>query len=165
MGDRGNIVVRSEHGDVWLYSHWGGTRLKDVLRDVLAKQERWDDASYLARMIFSAMTNVGQSSTTGFGISTYMVDNEHGILVVDVSNQKVCRMEESALVTENGVMVLPELLDYRVSRTFEQYAANGFKKCQERRIHDEDRRVKKQPCLRLYSVYDRRQRIGRRKAD
>jgi len=166
MGDRGNIVVRSLHGDdVWLYSHWGGTELKDVLKTVLARKERWDDAPYIARMIFSKMIEGCETEATGFGISTYMCDNEHGILVVDVPNQKVVRMEETALV---GLprQFLPDQLDYRVSRTFEEFAENGFKgkkKRVERRIDLFTNRRKMQPHT--YPEVDRRKFSGRRKDD
>jgi hypothetical protein len=160
MGDRGNIVVRSAFGDVWMYTHWNGTGMKDVLQTVLAKHQRWDDAPYLTRMIFCELVKDSEGNSTGFGISTHMLDNEHGVLVVDVTQQRVCRMEESGLV--GNPKRLPVQLDMRVSRTFEEYAVNGFKKRVERRFQNYLRR-KPQPFD--YSILDRRKVHGRRKAD
>lgn len=165
MGDRGNIVVRGQRGDVWLYTHWHGTEMKTVLQTALARKQRWDNAPYLTRIIFSEMIKDEVESEYGYGISHYMLDNEHGILVVDVPNQKVVRVEESQLVRR----VLPEVLDYRVSRTFEEYARNGFKgprKKVERRKPGTwaqgNRRVV-QPVA--YTKGDRRATYGRRKGE
>ena len=89
MGDRSNIVVKQYDGSrVWLYGHWMGEDSINVVRDTLAQQERWSDAPYLARMLFSRMTqdNVG---STGYGISTYMCDNEYPVIVLDPQTQTV----------------------------------------------------------------------------
>jgi hypothetical protein len=168
MGDRGNIVVRGQYGDVWLYSHYHGSELKDVLKRALARRQRWDDEAYLARIVFSEMLREGSNGSLtildgegGFGISTFMCDNEHGILVVDVPNQKVCRMEESGLI--GTPKRLPTQLDYRVSRTFEEYAANGFKKRIECRYAVNKWRRTQQPAA--YGLYDRRKNTGSRKDD
>lgn len=166
MGDRGNIVVRGPYGDVWFYTHWYGTDMKYILQRALARNQRWDDAAYLARIIFSELIKNDVDGETGYGISTHMLDNEHGILVVDVPNQKVVRVEEGLLVYNlDGCSVLPKVLDYRVSRTFEEYAKNGFKgprKKVERRWAQENRRVV-QPVI--YTKGDRRTTYGRRKGD
>lgn len=90
MGDRGNIVVLDEIGPpIYLYSHWGGYDLGDTLSKALAREQRWDDGSYLARIIFDTMTEGDHGSETGFGIATYAPDNEYPYLVVDVARQRV----------------------------------------------------------------------------
>ena len=89
MGDRANIVIRerwpADLGDseaVFLYTHWEGTELPETLRRGLsAARGRWDDAPYLARILFQTMVgdNEGQ---TGFSISTRLTDNEYDLLVL-----------------------------------------------------------------------------------
>ena len=101
VGDRGNIVVRQDStsaDDVWFYTHWSGFKIGEVVREALAKNWRWEDASYLARIIFDTLTSVRQHGTeTGFGISTRLQDNEYPIVVVDVPRQKVWTIEERQL--------------------------------------------------------------------
>lgn len=161
MGDRGNIVVRGCRGDVYLYSHNQGTVLKDILQNALARRLRWNDASYLARIIFSEMIKEDVNGELGYGISTYIVDNEHGILVVDVPSQCVARIDESNLSGSR----LPSTLDYRVSRSFEEYAKHGFKGRRGVRVEHRtglpSRRGAQPPA---YSPLDRREHRERRKA-
>lgn len=94
MGDRGNIFVLMPTRDnpnagVNLYTHWGGTELPESLKRALAKGWRWNDAPYLARIIFDELTEGCHSEETGFGISADMPDNEHVVLVVDCNKQEV----------------------------------------------------------------------------
>lgn len=99
MGDRGNIVIKQDHPEdkderVFLYSHWGGYRIKQTLQKALAKNMRWDHHSYLTRIIFCEMLDGDLSGETGFGIATSPPDNEYPYLVVDCENQ--CITEEDA---------------------------------------------------------------------
>lgn len=90
MGDRANIVIQERDGGlIYLYSHWGGTDLWETLRGTLAKRWRWDDSSYLARLIFQDMTRGSEDEETGFGISTHLCDNEHPLLVVNCESKSV----------------------------------------------------------------------------
>ena len=53
MGDRGNIIVKDGNSEVYLYTHWTGSDLPDVLRSALKRgKSRWNDGPYLARIIF-----------------------------------------------------------------------------------------------------------------
>jgi hypothetical protein len=88
MGDRGNIVVREGASAVWLYSHWRGSEIGEVVRKALAKKQRWDDTPYLTRIVFQELLN-GDTGTSGFGIATSICDNEHPVIVVDTSKQEV----------------------------------------------------------------------------
>lgn len=94
MGDRANVVIQQGDGKrIYLYSHWGGYELPESLAVGLDKgRGRWDDESYLARIIFREM-GAGQEGETGFGISTYPPDNEHPFLVVD-TKAKAVRVEK-----------------------------------------------------------------------
>ena len=110
MGDRANIVVLQPKGEkvkqvtdallangrerIYLYSHWGGSKLPHVLQNVLSRRARWDDDAYLTRMIFCAMVKGDEESETGYGISTSPPDNEHDYLVVDCDTQTVSRVKE-----------------------------------------------------------------------
>lgn len=88
MGDRANVFVQvaertvTNPGHVVFYTHWGGYKLPIAVKKALSKRERWDDPSYLARIIFCQMTEGRWDETTGFGISTEIGDNEHNLLYV-----------------------------------------------------------------------------------
>lgn len=69
MGTRANIGIEQWGGKVvYLYTHWSGDSTPEMLRKALARRKRWDDPSYLARIIFDAMTEDDHGSETGFGI-------------------------------------------------------------------------------------------------
>lgn len=92
MGDRGNIKLVGELNfprEAYLYTHWGGSDMKQILAEALEKsRSRWDDGSYLARVIFQTL--IGKDDgVTGFGLSTEPGDNEHPFLVVDVDANQV----------------------------------------------------------------------------
>ena len=91
MGSRGNIVVvqhseQEADGEVYLYTHWGGEGLPLYVQSTLARRERWDDESYLARMLFCSLLGPDElGEDTGLGISTYLGDNEYPLLKVDTA--------------------------------------------------------------------------------
>lgn len=69
MGSRGQVHI--EDTGVTLYSHWTGHEIPEKVAEALAREERWGDAPYLARIIFQTMLD-GDESSTGFGIETTM---------------------------------------------------------------------------------------------
>ena len=90
MGDPANVLVKSSDGEVYLYTHWSGSELPQVVRGALAKKWRWDDAPYLARIIFCEM--VGHNNLedeTGFGISPVVCDGENRVIEIDVDQNSV----------------------------------------------------------------------------
>jgi hypothetical protein len=90
MGDRGNIAIQERDGKrVYFYGHWSGDVLPKIVHDALARRQRWDDATYLARIIFCTMIKGQEAGESGFGISTEIGDNEYPVLVVDCQNQEV----------------------------------------------------------------------------
>lgn len=97
MGDRANVRMiyghseadTEERASIYFYTHWRGTDLPLIVRNALQKRWRWDDESYLARIIFNTLTDGDEYSETGFGIAPYICDNEHPIVEVDVPNQIV----------------------------------------------------------------------------
>lgn len=98
MGDRGNIVIRFDSNttpkDIYLYTHWKGRQIGKILAKVLSRKERWNDPSYLARIIFQTMLNRDEGEN-GFGIAPYLCDNEHPLLIVDTENQQVYYSKEA----------------------------------------------------------------------
>jgi hypothetical protein len=94
MGDRGNILIK-QRGDsgspaeyIYLYTHWEGRELPGTLQNALKKQWRWQDESYLARIIFQQMVG-DDKGETGYGISAYEIDGGHPYLIVDCEEQTV----------------------------------------------------------------------------
>lgn len=98
MGDRGNIVLwfrrygTEDVTPIFFYSHWGGSMLPETLVKALdsdAGRNRWQDDSYLARIIFDQLTFGDQGSETGFGISPWETDNEHPLVNVNLDDMTV----------------------------------------------------------------------------
>ena len=91
MGDRANVYVKnSKTKGVWLYTHWTGSSLANTVQNALARQQRWDDDSYLARIVFSEMVKGREREETGFGISAVgPPDNGHAIIVLDPEKMRI----------------------------------------------------------------------------
>jgi len=91
MGDRGNIVVRDSGGkDVVFYTHWAGYNIAAVVRRALAKECRWEDDPYLARIIFCELVKGNEEEETGFGIGRFTAaDRQHPVVLVDIKKQMV----------------------------------------------------------------------------
>lgn len=113
MGDRGNIVLefqtRKNTGKrglvtedpvksrIFLYTHWGGSELPTIVRSALQRgRPRWGDDSYLARIIFNEVTKGQEMSETGFGLSPYITDNEHDLLIVNLPDQEIYTATEAS---------------------------------------------------------------------
>ena len=75
MGERGQILIKDT--GVYLYTHWTGYRLKNILQESLSKKWRWNDEDYLTRIIFDVMKDGDTTGETGYGIGgkkhTYLV--------------------------------------------------------------------------------------------
>jgi len=93
MGDRSNIkVIFENEKTVGFYTHWGGSELQNTLKDALIRgQDRWDDSSYLARIIFSEMIREDVLGETGFGIYPDGMNHEeeHETIYVNVPKKTV----------------------------------------------------------------------------
>ena len=90
MGGRYIIVQDgAEDTRIYLYTQWGGSQIAFVLQTALKRRARWDDAPYLTRIIFDALTDGRQGQETGFGISTKICDNDNPGLLVDVTSEIV----------------------------------------------------------------------------
>lgn len=98
MGDRANVKITSDEGDVFLYTHWQGTELPAIVQKALARQQRWSDASYLTRIIFCTMLGEDTASLTGetgFGISHTVGDGSDRVVTVNVEAQTVSWKDKS----------------------------------------------------------------------
>ena len=91
MGDRTNTVFRMADGsDVVLYQHWGGRDMMNRLATALdAARSRWGDEAYCTRIVISQLIGEDWDLRTSYGISTYIMDNEHSIPVIDFSDSTV----------------------------------------------------------------------------
>ena len=86
MGDRGNIVVRDFGGKfVYLYGHWSRSQMPEITNRALSRRLRWDDAPYLARILFCELIGNDIKGETGFGISGTLGDGDETV-VVDVES-------------------------------------------------------------------------------
>ena len=128
MGARSNIVIQESNGNrIYLYGHWMGEDSINVVAEVLSQRERWNDEPYLARMLFEKMIQGNVDSSTGFGISTYMCDNEYPIIVLEPSTQTAV-IEEYKFGANTFTPITPrvsfeELLNAcQFSESFEQLA-------------------------------------------
>lgn len=80
MGDRRQAILHFAQGeDIYVYVHWSGTELPQIVRDaILRAPDRWNDEPYLARVIVSdVFTAAGIESVTGAGIAPYDQDGDH----------------------------------------------------------------------------------------
>ncbi len=83
MGDRANICFHDDGGTIYFYTHWEGEELQNTLRAALIRgKDCWGDNAYLARIIFCEMIKNNVLGLTGYGISTYLGDNEHPLIHV-----------------------------------------------------------------------------------
>ena len=90
MGGRANVIVKEGTEKINLYTHWGGSELPNTVQRALARRQRWDDFSYLTRIIFCTMVPIDMwDDETGFGISQHSPDGEDRTITVDVGKQSV----------------------------------------------------------------------------
>ena len=85
MGNRNSIKITYRTGDsIYLYGHWIGNEIHDIVKGALWSSDRVTDESYFARVLFSRMIEKDISSDTGFGIAPYLVDHDAGNMMVHI---------------------------------------------------------------------------------
>jgi hypothetical protein len=93
MGDRRNIRLQYDGDEkqvIYFYTHWGASTMLEELQQALKKgEDRWNDDSYLARIIFSELVKNDIDGNTGFGIAPYEIDPENPTIEVDLQEQTV----------------------------------------------------------------------------
>jgi len=91
MGARAQVIIKGTgHADLYFYTHWGANTIIDTVSCALDRgRSRWDDPSYLARIIFSEMIKDDVMELIGYGISTESVGDSQWDVIVDVPSQTV----------------------------------------------------------------------------
>lgn len=94
MSDSRNLVFYfgGGHPSIYLYTHWHGEDMPFLLATALdAGRNRWDDESYLARILVTHM--VGQTndttSETGWGLSPVYTHADNPDITVRLARQHV----------------------------------------------------------------------------
>lgn len=94
MGDRANLAIKQGSSDemIFLYTHWHGEELPELLRQALNSREArriWDDEPYLARVLISRVIQ-DHTGELGWGLSLGLSDDNQGVaIVVDTKDQTV----------------------------------------------------------------------------
>jgi hypothetical protein len=99
MGDRNNIKITYSTGDsVYLYGHWIGDQLRDIVGSAVDNGERVTDESYFARILFCKMVTSGGlediHNATGYGIAPYPVDQDTNNKMVHVDYRGVSELSQ-----------------------------------------------------------------------
>lgn len=96
MGMRQNVkLTYSEGAPIYVYSHWGGgedpnnSPLAEKVRAALARNQRWDDESYLARIIMAEIIRDDLDDETGYGLAPYEIDPEFPTIEVNLPEQTI----------------------------------------------------------------------------
>lgn len=94
MGDRGNIVVKQHNPNgstehIYMYTHNRGSDLLLTTQKALAEsRSRWDDEQYFTRIVFHTLLD-GDREETGYGLTTYLCDNGHPLILLDCEERTV----------------------------------------------------------------------------
>ena len=117
MGDRAQVRIvankdKEYNHDVWLYTHWRGTELVEVVSRAMSREVRWWDAEYLTRIIFSGMVKNDIDGETGYGIGNHQHGDVYRVITIDIDKQQV---------TVDGWRGIPD-----ETYSFEDFADNAF---------------------------------------
>ena len=87
MGNRGQVLIKDE--SIYLYTHWQGSNLINIVREALSRKQCWDDPEYLARIVFSTMTKGYEDEETGFGIGNKQHGDINFLIELDCATQQI----------------------------------------------------------------------------
>ena len=88
--DSAQVEVVSPYGRIYLYTHDHAARITNDVYSALVAQRRWDDADYLAKMIFCHMVPIEcWQDDKGYGIGTQMYADINLLVTVDTVKQEV----------------------------------------------------------------------------
>ena len=86
----GQVEIISKYGNIYLYTHNDAESLVKKVYNVLSKRVNWNDAGYLARMIFCEMIPKDKwSDDKGFGISPSLYLELDLYVTLDIENQTI----------------------------------------------------------------------------
>jgi hypothetical protein len=94
MGDRAQVLIKDT--GIYLYTHWDGYKLENIVKKAISKKLRWNDPEYLSRIIFDEMIGENQYGEVGYGIGT----TQHG----DVYNLIEINCKDQTFMNYNGSM-------------------------------------------------------------
>jgi hypothetical protein len=126
MGDRANIYLRDSENTsgIYLYTHddaqsWP-SRLQEALR---FGKSRYNDPSYLSRIIASRVFADLVDSVIGGGLSTELGDNQYPLLCVDLLGRRVglCDVETSATDDNEPTVDPHDMSTWRYVVSFEEF--------------------------------------------
>lgn len=112
MSCSGVIKIEMDEGNVYLYSHYKGLDLPGILQCSLSRKCRWNDESYLARIIFSEMIKYDINAESGYGISSWEPECDFPIIIVNCKTQSVVICENSWGFDEYIEMTLEDKINY-----------------------------------------------------
>ena len=114
MGDRANILIidrpkvaedDNEVSGIYLYTHWSGYEWPERLRLAMnlgTARGRWNDESYLTRILITELYEDLGKGATGGGISTLRCGGEYEVIIVDIPAQQVAFAEEGSEEDRNN---------------------------------------------------------------
>jgi len=95
MGDRNNIKITYSNGQsIFLYSHWGGSQLEEIVTNALDTSGRVTDESYFTRVLFSRMIESDIHGETGYGIAPYVVDQDANNKMIHIDYRGVSELSK-----------------------------------------------------------------------
>lgn len=102
MGNRANFGIKiDDKNTIFVYQHWAPTKLFNHYANAL--KAAWpriamDDVAYATRILISQIVGDQWDKETGHGISlNQILDNEHHIVIVDLTTNLVHLFDESDL--------------------------------------------------------------------
>lgn len=149
MGERGNIVfvfeAAKEGGEerrIYLYAHWRGHLLHEILREAMNWREmwpegfgkltgevrescRWYDASYFARVVFCRLVEGDERGVLSFGIDVDRTLPDYDELHVDVKKREIRQVRLDPIEREGRWNGIAEVTV--ASWTYEEFAAGAVK--------------------------------------
>lgn len=88
--DSAQVEVISPFGRIYLYTHDHAARITNDVYSALVAGKRWDDADYLAKIIFCHMVPIEcWQDDKGYGIGTQMYADINLLVTVDTTNQQI----------------------------------------------------------------------------
>lgn len=91
MGTRAQVFIKDE--GVYLYQHWDGDGLFEIVQNAIAKKDRWGDSEYLARIIFCEMVQDDIDGSTGYGIGNSQHSDIEYLVTVDCKKRTVSELK------------------------------------------------------------------------
>ena len=98
MGDRRMAEIRTEEGELYVYSHWAGHQLPELARQALSAAEvRRGDDPYALRIVLDQIMASGRDQPLGWGVMLKPVcedeyNHDKPSVIVDLVNWKVTEL-------------------------------------------------------------------------